>query len=165
MSSTLNDRLLVLTQQSDNSIELENGLSDALQELGLGFSSASRCTALLCDYSLLWVPGDICSVQGLFAKNRDSDIRVDTQVSAVIQEFYVANKPIVAPCLALPIILESLSNIVPEEALTCAELNGVVVYYPKIRTISTNRTLLGQNKLQKFEVYSQLLKFTLSQYR
>jgi hypothetical protein len=164
MSQNPKHRVLVLNGPGDRPIELDEPLIVATREAGIHARLASSSVGPLFEFSALWVPGDL-SIRSLLAENGAGDVRVAPHASAVIQAFHATGRPILAPCMALSIALESLSAVVSAEALTRAESDVDVVYYPELRLFSTNRLLIGQNNIQKVGIYSRLLGFALSQYR
>ena len=89
---------------------------DAIVEFGLSPQSSDNKKNDIESFDALWVPGGLEVRIFMTPYSADGD-RIIPEVSSTIKSFFSNRKLIIAPCMALPIVLESISGGVKSSAL------------------------------------------------
>jgi len=70
-----------------------------------------------------------------------------------IRGAFEAGTPILAPCVSAVVVIDALAGFVGASDLTMRHEPGGLAVYPRLRTVGTNRPLIGQNESR---VHAQL---------
>jgi len=108
------------------------------------------------EFGALWVPGGVEIRYFLNITSMAGD-RVVPDVRDTIRFFCNSRRPIVAPCMALPAVLESIKGSVEMSAINKAEAIGDLVVYPLINVITTARPILGKPYSEIRRVFEEIL--------
>ena len=108
------------------------------------------------EFGALWVPGGV-EIRSFLNITAIAGYRVLPDVRDTIRFFCISRRPIVAPCMALPVVLESIKGSVEMSAINKAEAIGDLIIYPNINVITTARPLLGKPYSEIRRVFEEIL--------
>ena len=156
MNFTPPPRALLLTNENSPGTPFQFECARSLLEkVGLAARQGSSLNGGMHEYKLLWILGGI-EIRNYLNHDPTEEGRVLKPTKDLIRSFHNAGKIIVAPCMGLPVVLESLKDAADPFLLAQTMETGSLVEYSKINLITTRRPLLGKSHEQIEAVFSEI---------
>ncbi len=106
----------------------------------------------------LWIPGGV-EISQFLSWDKCEVTRIASNVQKLIQSFWVEKKMIIAPCMALAVVMDSLQAFITAEMLMKAKNLKSLVFFPELNVVTTARPLLGKTSAEIFSVFEDISTF------
>ncbi|WP_179216860.1 glycosyltransferase [Humidesulfovibrio mexicanus] len=137
-----------------------SSLADSGYAVETGLTPSLRPRA----YAGLFVPGGV-EVLRYLAMRPKADRLVTPEVSSVIKAFHRARRPILAPCMALPVVLEVLRHAAPAEPGLYPATSDPIRTIKGVNVVTTHRPLLDASDLELDDCFTAMLKTIRREHR